>query len=170
MEIFRLGEGTRWAGCVPTRNHITFVAAIVAPQTCDLVRGVPVLIASVRPADSTVLLCCPRSPALAFAEVFFLVLFDSRESGRRPIAESRTSNVLGDGCRNYARPNPSAEGTSMNSQYPRRIGDRVLLIVHKTYAPCWSLSQGRNRAALAGPGQLRRPPSRKASREHFSRR
>src|ERR1700683_1645716 len=41
-EGFRVNERRRTA-CVPKRNRITSVAAIVAPQTCDLVRGAFVL-------------------------------------------------------------------------------------------------------------------------------
>jgi hypothetical protein len=36
-------ERPRRIACVPKRNRITSVAAIVAPQTCDLVRGAYVL-------------------------------------------------------------------------------------------------------------------------------
>ena len=45
-----VGEGTRRTACACKRNRITSVAAIVAPQLCDLVRGAFVLEARARPA------------------------------------------------------------------------------------------------------------------------
>ncbi len=52
-EEFRVDEGTPYKPCVPKRNQITSVAAIVAPHACDLVRGALGVQAPTRPASIT---------------------------------------------------------------------------------------------------------------------
>jgi len=72
----RAGNCGRVESCAPNGKWITSFAAIVAPQTCTLVRGALVLITPARPASSLAcfgLLACPSIQS--FTSVVFMLIF-----------------------------------------------------------------------------------------------
>jgi hypothetical protein len=112
--------------CARKSNRITSVAAIVAPQPCDLVRGAFVLVTRARPAcllDSFLSLPPTTLAPIALCLVFlqldqFLV---------RPIGDVNPCHYFGERSRDRLPLNPAVHRCPVDTGQFRRLSNRVFL-------------------------------------------
>lgn len=104
----------RRSGCAQRANPLLSIAATVAPQSCDSVRGALVLRTPARPARS---LCSTRRPAsgrlLPIVVRFVLPYFT--QVGLRPEADLNAAQSLNCGSLNLLGLNPAVEGAPTNT-------------------------------------------------------
>jgi hypothetical protein len=112
-------------GCVWKANRISSIAAIVAPHTCDLVRGAQVLVTPARPASSRLLTSMFRFAARLLSVVLSLVLLQLCKAVFCPISNLGTGNFLCNRLGNCSLLDPPMQGRPMNSKEPRGFRDRV---------------------------------------------
>jgi hypothetical protein len=130
----RAGNHRRVESCARNGKSITSFAAIVAPQSCTLVRDASVLVAPARPAHSENLSDLLSSSSLALAKVFFLVGLSSCNvlSCPAPMLPAVHSDFFRRG--NLSVNLPTEQRHPMNSHLAGRFLRRIRL-THLCYTP-----------------------------------
>jgi hypothetical protein len=154
LKGIRPGNKRRGQSCGQNGKRITSVAAIVAPQTCTLVRDASVLVTPARPATSrTLASLLRRLPARFFPVLLGFVLLQFREAFVCPIANLRTRNFLCNWLGHSSFFDPPVQGSAMNSKQPRGFRNRVSC--HVQYATWCRIMSSKICGEISRPPRLR---------------
>ena len=116
MKSASAGEAPLGSSCTLNGKWITSVAAIVAPQTCTLVRDAWVLVTPARPVALRILDSMLRLAARLLPVLLGFVLLQLCKAVFGPISNLRTSNFLRNRLGDCSLFDPPMQSGAMNSK------------------------------------------------------